>query len=35
MSYTATVILIANIVSIPIMGILFWLMGKKTGQSGC
>lgn len=28
MSYTATVILIANAVSIPIMGALFWLMGK-------
>jgi hypothetical protein len=30
MSYTATVVLIANIVSIPIMGVLFWLMKKEN-----
>lgn len=30
MSYAATVVLIANIVSIPIMGVLFWLMKKEN-----
>jgi len=30
MSYAATVVLIANVVSIPIMGTLFWMMGKRN-----